>query len=512
MTKDLMLFSRAAAAAIALLIAPVATAYQTLNPAVRDLIQRNKIFDASIGVCAIDVETGEMLVSINADRRFIPASNMKLLTSGTALAILGDDFVFRTEFIRAGDRLIVKGSGDPALGDPVILEQMNPALTADELLEKVGEALAKAGIERITEIIIDDRVFDRQRVHPDWPIDQLNRRYCAEVDGVSFHNNVLAVFPRPSVSGPGHSPSAPFQPDADWIEIEIRARTVSKGSNTTWMTREPSLNRFTMLGDVRERARTPVHVTLTKPGLFFGRLLADRLAKQGIDTSPPSGERFSNVRLVGEHEALPEGELVAVITTRIEHILRRCNTDSYNLYAEALAKTTGHRLAGEPGSWENGSAAVKMTLAERLGPSAVASVDVADGSGMSRKNKITPAVMAAWLRNLQSDPDIADAFLASLARVGEGTLRKRFRTVRIDNTVQAKSGLLSEVRTLSGYLTNERTGRRIVFSILVNELQEGVNTRGARQFHEEVVAELDEWLTATVESFAEVETDSRYGG
>ena len=470
-----------------------------LTSAVRNLARDHKLGNASVGVYAVDLATGQTLVNLGGDDEFIPASNMKLLTSGAALLTLGPDFVFRTEVLKRGDRLIVRGGGDPALADPVVLEQMDPPMTVEDLLDRIVGAVRRSDTVRIDEIVLDDRVFDRERVHPDWPRDQLNRRYCAEVDGLTFHNNVLAVFPRPSPAGEGYAPSAPFQPEADWVEFEIRARTVTSGDNTPWIIREPNRNRFTLLGDVRHAAKAPVHVTLTEPALFFGRVLADRLAGAGVRLPPrTTGDNpFPFVRLAEPDEDLSGATPLAVVTTSMPHVLRRCNTDSYNLYAECLIKSIGHALTHEPGSWENGAAGIKMLIAERLGPSFAASAHLADGSGMSRENKISPRLMVSWLSMMQGDQNAADAYLASLPHPGEGTLRTRFIRAKPVNTVQAKSGLLSEVRTLSGYITHEQTGHRIAFSILVNELDEGVNTRDARDFHEAVVLALDSWLTNT---------------
>lgn len=468
-----------------------------LTHAIGNLARDHKLGNATVGVYAVDLATGHTLVDYNGNDEFIPASNMKLLTSGAALLTLGPDYVFRTEILRRGGQLIVKGGGDPALGDPVVLEQMEPPMTIEDLLDRIVGAVRLADTDRIDEIVLDDRVFDRQRVHPDWPRDQLNRRYCAEVDGLTFHNNVLAVFPRPSPAGEGYAPSAPFQPEADWVEIEVRARTVTSGDNTPWMIREPDRNRFTLLGDVRYPAKTPVHVTLTEPGLFFGRVLADRLAKGDVHLPPmPAGpDRFSFVRLAEEDENLSGGTPLAVVTTSMPHVLRRCNTDSYNLYAECLIKSIGHALTHEPGSWENGAAGIKMLIAERLAPSLAASAHLADGSGMSRENRVSPRLMVSWLAMMQADDNAADAYLASLPHPGEGTLRRRFIRAHPVNTVQAKSGLLREVRTLSGYITNEQTGHRVAFSVLVNDLKEGVNTTDARDFHEDVVLALDSWLS-----------------
>jgi len=185
------------------------------------------------------------------------------------------------------------------------------------------------------------------------------------------------------------------------------------------------------------------------------------------------------------------------VTTPLADIVARCNRDSVNLYAEALAKRMGHEVTGEPGSWGNGGAVVRMVMTDRLGPSAATTTVISDGSGMSRANRIAPETMTRWLASMSRDPAIGSLFTASLPTTGQGTLRKRFPATTLKNTLHAKSGTINGVRCLSGYLTHPVTGRTLVFSILINDLPlTGGSGPKALRLHEAIVAELDAWLTA----------------
>ncbi len=144
---------------------------------------KRSLSSVTIGVHVRDAGTGDTLYSRNGETPLIPASNMKLLTTGADLRVLGPDHHFETRLGWDGDRVVVIGDGDPGLGDPALLDLNEPPQTVDGMLDTIAAALAAAGPKNASGIVIDDRVFDRQRVHPEWPTDQLNRWYCAEVGG-----------------------------------------------------------------------------------------------------------------------------------------------------------------------------------------------------------------------------------------------------------------------------------------------------------------------------------------
>ncbi len=488
-------FVHVLASVVALGLAATALA-DDLNDEVRRLVARGKLGSAVVGISLYDTTTNEALASVNADTPLTPASNMKVLTSGAAALVLGSEFVFRTEVIADGDRLVVRGSGDPALADPEVLARTEPRLTAADVLRLLAEAVKQSGVTTIREIVVDDRVFDRNFTHPGWPVEQLNRSYCAQVAGLNFHANVLAVFPRPNPDGLGRAPLVALEPFAPWIRIDNRGRTVGEGQNTTWLTRDTDSNDFTLRGDVRYPAREPVEVTVNNTPDFFGALLADALLAQGITVGSANkpGPRPTAVRLAALDEDLTGGRAVAVVTTPLGEVLRRCNTDSMNMYAEALLKRMGHAVTRDAGSWDNGAAVLRMLLTEKLGPAFAASTTISDGSGMSRTNLVTPLTLTRWLDVLADDPSVSQVFIESLAAPGDGTLRRRFNNEKLFNDLRAKSGYINGVRTLSGYVTDPQSGRRVAFSVMVNNITTGEQHQAALTLHEDVVKLVDRWL------------------
>ena len=463
-----------------------------LDGRIASLVGRTDLGDAKVAIHAIDLETGEEVGAYNPDLGSIPASNMKLLTVGAALSVLGPEFVFRTEILLdrtvSPPRLIVVGSGDPALGDPVLLEREEVGLSIERLFDQIASALKAQGVERVSENIVDDRVFDREFVHPAWPADQLNRWYCAELGGLNFHRNVVAIYTEPTSDN--GSPLTTLVPDAPWIELANRARTDRSGSNTAWVSRPQPSDAMTLLG--RVRTRTEIQVAVHNPPMYAGRVVANELARRGV--AAPDRWAYDHVRLAGETEAFDGAKPVIVITTPLSDVLRRINADSHNLYAECVLKRMGHQITGEPGSWANGAAVVRMVISDALGHERAESTNISDGSGMSRDNLVRPSTLTAWMRWLSRDRARWDAFLASMPAPGEGTLRSRFGSVDLSGEVVAKSGYIRGVYALSGVLTDPGSGRRVAFSILLNDVPSGAQARNAKPLHEQIVRVLDEWL------------------
>ena len=364
--------SVAAFVAAVVVLAASAVAQGSLERRIGAAVEKARLGKAVVGVSIVDADTERELATFStgdsADSALIPASNLKLLTTGAALLTLGPEFEFRTSFVLVGDQLVIEGCGDPALADPDLLSKMQTGI--EQFLDRLADSIAAAAKGRIAHVVIDDRVFDRELVHPTWPIDQLNRAYCAPVCGVNFHRNILNVFPSPA-SRAGEPPSLRTEPAAPWIEFDRqRARTIREGDTAVWIERGSSPWQFRLHGAVRSAPTDAVRVAVREPAPIFGRLLADRIAARQRGATPI-------VRLVEQDEPLastqPGATVAAIVRTPISVVLERCNVDSDNLYAEAMLKLTGHHVTRQPGSWSNGAAVVRMILKDRIGSQHAAS-------------------------------------------------------------------------------------------------------------------------------------------
>ena len=385
------------------------------------------------------------------------------------------------------------GDGDPAFGDPKVLAEHD--IDIEQFLNQWVAAAVKTGYKRFDRIIIDDRIFDAAFVQDSWPVDQLNRWYCAEVSGLNFHTNCLDVYPSPS-QYKGAPPRVELKPLAPFVQTENKARTGS--DDTFWISRRHNTNDLAFHGVVRTALTKPVPVTVHDPPMFFGQLLRDRLKKQGVEV----GE----VVRVNESMRLDGAKPILVVQSTLPLVLARVNQDSQNLYAESLIKRVGRKVTGQPGSWENGAAAVRIVLRQRLG-AAAAAIQIADGSGMSRDNQVTARLLTALLESMFRDKDKGPIYFASLSEAGEsGTLDDRLENV--PGELHGKTGYLRSVSSLSGYLllrpsdlappgggnpASDDEPVVIVFSMLFNDFSHPVSITTVRAVQDRIVRELSRY-------------------
>lgn len=451
-----------------------------------------------VAISVRDTADSREVVEILDKRGMIPASNMKLFTSGAALHRFGPDFSTQTELLIDGKRLWFVGSGDPALGDPILLEKtrwsvptvngettVHDRLDIDLFIDLMVSSICDTGVTSFDEVIIDDRIFDREYFHPDWPIDQLDKKYCAEVAGVNMHLNLLKIH-----AHPGKSTRARVQrtePRSPWLDMEMAAtnRRGKKDTTTIGVSRLPGRNNLRVYGNVGEPIA--VEVTLSNMPEVLAKLMEHRLREAGIEVG--------TVRVAKETDPAPSGKRVTpTFNTPIATLITRCNTDSQNLYAESLCKMLGHDVEDDPGSWANGTRAVRMVVRERIGPEHAMAFQPADGSGLSRKNRVTAEMTTAWLSSLSQDPELGPIYLESLAEVGStGTVRTRGAGLPNGVRVDCKTGYINGVSCLSGVVTGP-DGRQYAFSVLCNEIPGSVPIRSAKKLQDQVVRLLAEDL------------------
>jgi D-alanyl-D-alanine carboxypeptidase/D-alanyl-D-alanine-endopeptidase (penicillin-binding protein 4) len=461
----------------------------------------------SLACTVIECSSGEVLFDANGTLPFKPASNLKVFTSGAALRRFGPEFKFRTSLLldRSSRRLTVLGDGDPAFGDPKVLERMSftdasgtavPGITAARMLDWWVDAVVRSGQTSISELVIDARVFDRECYNPTWPTDQRSRPYCAEVWGFNYHANMMLLGAR--AGDAGRVTIDKLEPNYAWIISRETAQVgAAKSKSTFVVTRDATSNALSVSGRLPARTSTVVDLSVHDTPSIFLELFARALRSRGIEVA--------TTRVARSNDPAPTGESLGVIETPISVVLERTNTDSANLYAECLLKRLGAASVNQAisvgptwiaGSWSNGTTALRNSVQSAIGPAAQGFV-IADGCGLSHSNRITSAGQAAWLRGLVSENTLAQPFLQSLAVAGEtGTVKDRFS--RLDGNpvqVRCKTGYINGVSTLSGVVEAPHS-RKIAFSVLGNNLEK-IGTDRARKAQESVVYHIVDWLNAT---------------
>ena len=453
--------------ALLLAFAPVVLAaplpaLDTLEIAVDREVQRSTRTMPNLGVHVVALGQEGPSYGYRPEAAMIPASNQKLLTTAAALALLGPDYVFETQLgmrgslgdggVLLGD-LAVRGAGDPTIsgredGDPYsVFRGWAAALRARGVTSVIGDLYLEHGL------------FDGPTVHPEWPPEQLMWWYEAPVAALSFADNCQLLRAWGSRT-PGQPGVLEVYPRVDVFDLRNKLRTGNTRSKHHWVVnRPPGSRQVDVSGTLNPRgAPLEVWVTVPDPVVYFGSALRHALAQEGIAIS---GELRPVERLPG-----PWWELVDSHRTLLVETLDVTNKRSQNFYAESLFKLVGARVCGE-GTWQAGARAVSDFLVRRVGWQRDR-FHIADGSGMSRSNTVSPRQFTALLQYMFRQRWGVE-YLRSLPFSGEAeaSLSKRMTAAPYRGNVFAKTGTIAGVSTLSGY-AKARSGRLYAFSVMVN--------------------------------------------
>jgi D-alanyl-D-alanine carboxypeptidase/D-alanyl-D-alanine-endopeptidase (penicillin-binding protein 4) len=405
-----------------------------------------------------------VLYTRNADRLVIPASNMKLVTIAAAAATLGWDYRFETRVESAGavsdgvldGDLVVTGTGDPTIASPDGGDAPLFLAWADRLLQ--------AGIRRINgRIVADDDAFEDEEIGAGWAWDYLAAGYAAPVGALNYNDNVSVARFMPG-TGAGTPVTSSFGPPGHGLDLTTDVTTGPAGSSADLeLVRPPNTTKLTIRGRVPAGgAAVTRSAAVENPTLYFAEGLRLALASRGIRTSggawdiddvtarPPADGR----RTILLHQSPP-----------LSVVAGPAMKASTNLYGEVLVRALG-RTRELPGSVQRGRAVIQDVLNRwSVPPDAVV---IYDGSGLSRYNYLTADAIVAVLKEAWRDERLRGPFLALLPVAGrDGTLELRMRGTALAGRVQAKTGTISNVRALSGFL-DRPSGEKLVFSIVVN--------------------------------------------
>jgi len=431
------------------------------------------------GIYVADAKTGEQLFAVNADDPLNPASNVKMVSTATALDLMGADFRYSTRLLGP--------EPDPTgaiRGDVYLLGTYDPTLVAADL-DELGTQLAARGVHELDGNIVVGADPDRDGIfRPVVPIDikagAPNEPPIATAppgfDLVTF--KITAKTAR-SAQRPRLTYTAESAPDAQGhlrVTLTI-AGTIGKGGATT----------YSLV--TREHTADAAHVVRAA-------LRAHGIAVNGDVTTAELGDFIGSSVIAGE---LPM-ELARHDSPTLADIITRVNKWSINWLADRVIMTSAALSSGEAPSMTGALDAMYRWLARRP------HVDKADaffdtGSGLSYHTRVTTHELVSILRSAagfapDSDPALASAWLGSLSVAGtDGTLTRRFRTPEVRGRIRGKTGTLSTVIALSGVLDIDPQ-RPLAFSIVTNG-DRPLSKPYVRKAHEQVVGLICKYLVKT---------------
>ncbi len=433
-----------------------------LTAAIDTLLEDPRLDSASVEVVVRDAGTGEVLYARDPDRRLLPASNAKLFTAAAALDVLGEEHRFDTDVlgdgsVRAGilrGDLYLRGGGDPTA-------------LAEDYADLAGQ-VRDAGIRQVRgDLVADDTYFDDVRLGDSWAWDDEPYYYSAQTSALTvapdtdYDSGTVRVSAAPGQ--PGGEPLVTITPVTDAVQIVNTATTGAPGSSDTLsIQRDHGSPVVRITGSVpADGSATTEWVTAWDPTGYAADVFARALADAGVRLRGSDDERAdtpAGAAVVGTHRSMTVAELMTPFMKL-----------SNNMHAEALVKTMGAETTGE-GSWDAGIEQVDAFALEQ--GVAEGAIRLVDGSGLSRKDLVTGDAVTDLLIAVQ-DEAWFDTYYAALPVAGiserlvGGTLRSRMTGTAAAGNLRGKTGTLTGVTALSGYVT-DADGRELVFSMISN--------------------------------------------
>ena len=463
-------FHKIAAFVWALCIAHGAIA-QSLQSSIESIVNDPALSEAIVGICARTGD-GRTLADIDSDNMILPASNMKLISTGTALHLLGPDYQFETkighdghivEGVLKGNLYIIGG------GDPTTCSKDSIATPQEQLFETWEKFIREAGIRRIEGYVIGDgRYFEGMPEHPSWEWSDIGTYYGSGPTGLMFYENTQSfkVSAGKNVGDPVNI--APSHPAAPWMEFRYNCTTGAAGTGDQLYMYASDL---APVAEIRgtfgvDRAAKRLDCTNKFPEYTLASYFADYLRSKGIGSDGPA-----DFRLCTGVKAAEEVTVIgATLSPTLDRIVFETNHESNNLYAETVFRSLGKSITGN--ACHDSTYVAMEKVLKSLEVDTSFGIKAVDGSGLSRKNYVSPDFFCRFLTSMMSSPHFED-YVHSLPSPGSnGTLSGNMKGygAEMKSRIKVKSGSMGGVRCYSGYIipTEGCKEETIVFSLMVN--------------------------------------------
>jgi len=473
MHRSRLVISLAAAAVAAAACRPATAPRPSLgtgpNAALRAMIDSladaPEFSNAHWGILIVDPERGDTLYSRNAGKLFMPASNMKILTSATAFAQLGPDYRYRTVFAARGavangtldGDLLVIGRGDPSVSDHMLHDAMIP-------LRAIADSLAARGIRRITgRIVAAGDAFPGEVFGYGWTYDDFEDSYSAPIDELLFNEGFSVLHVRGG-DRPGDSVRVGVTPARSFPRVRVQATTVAapasgdgrRGRGEGLRARKDSTSWDVILeGQIAAGDTALIEVTHHDPDVAYLAAVREALGDKGIAIGDAAlGDTLGRIDTLATLSSPPLSE-----------ILKALLKPSQNQIAEMLFRTVALERTGA--GWTDSARAVVGAQIAKWGAVVPAEAVIRDGSGLSRYDYISPRTVVRILDAMRRSPRFS-AYYDALPIAGvDGTIRNRMKGTPAQGNVHAKTGSVALARSLSGYVTTADQ-HMLIFSFLAN--------------------------------------------
>jgi D-alanyl-D-alanine carboxypeptidase/D-alanyl-D-alanine-endopeptidase (penicillin-binding protein 4) len=439
--------------------ATAATPANALRQFVDSLVDVPDFRSANWGILIVDPARGETLYTRNADKLFMPASNMKLLTGSTALVQLGPNFRWTTtvsvrgtirDGVLAGD-LIFRGSGDPSVSAHM---QHGDALAP---LRAFADSLRAHGITRIQgRLLAAPSPFTDANVGYGWEWDDFDGPDGAGIDALYFNEGFTNIVVHGGARA-GDPVRLETRPASTYPSLINRARTVAADSSPARrnisVSQDSSRAGVLVTGTIAAGDSVVEEITFRDHAAAYLAAMKEALVSRGVVVYETRGDTTGRV-----------DSLFTMFSPTLKEVLPFFEKPSQNQIGEILFKTLGLQKGGAGRADSAAHVVSRQLLAWGAAPDGFV---VRDGSGLSRHDFVTPRTIIHVLDAMKKQPDFS-IFYEALPIAGvDGSIRARMKGTPAEGNVHAKTGTLDRVRSLSGYVTTA-DGRLLLFSTLCN--------------------------------------------
>jgi serine-type D-Ala-D-Ala carboxypeptidase/endopeptidase (penicillin-binding protein 4) len=434
-----------------------ARAEARLQETLAEILRSPELGDAEVGVHVRSLRDGHTVFERNSAKLFNPASNVKLVTSAAAFAYLGPNYRFKTVVYRdkpmsggvLNGNLYIRGFGDPTLTD-------------EQLFGLVNE-IALSGISEVKgDLVVDDTFFDQVYEGPGWDQEYSDHSYAPSMSAlaINYGNFTLRILPGDSI---GSAAKVLVWPEIPSIELTSSAVTRGDGTRSRVFVGTSKGDGNKVVVNVRGAVSLADETGLTlyrrvyHPTMYAGEEIRSLLEMRGVKIKGKVrlGPANKTGVVVATHLSRPLAEVASVL-----------NKFSNNFIAEQMLKTLGAELRGEPGTWEKGCSVAAQFLQD-IGVTP-GSFILGNGSGLNDINRLTPEQITRILDVMYSRFELAPEYIGSLAVAGSsGTINSRFANSPATARLRAKTGSLTGVSALSGYVVS-KDNHLFAFSVMMN--------------------------------------------
>ncbi|MDA3816751.1 MAG: D-alanyl-D-alanine carboxypeptidase/D-alanyl-D-alanine-endopeptidase [Prolixibacteraceae bacterium] len=449
----------------------------SLTASEKNLEQRTSLFlnddaiaNAPVSIYVANTTTGEELFSVNPELSITPASVQKLITSATALEIMGADYSFSTKIVYKGTiqnnvlvgDLIILAGGDPSLGSPYLFDNKN------EFLSQWANQIKKAGIDSISgNIIVNTSIFNDQDIPQTWIWEDLGNYFGAAAQSTALYDNTFEIVFETDNRNGGETRIIDINPEIPDLTIKNEVTASNDNRDRAYIYGSPFDSYRIIRGTLpKGRDNFSIKASVPNPALLLAskvlNILSDSSVNVGGKIQTSSLQSFKHIPdslLLFEHHSPALSEIIKIM-----------NHESVNLYAEHLCKHIGYLSTGD-GSTETGTEVIKTFWRDK-------GIDtdwlfLADGSGLSRNNAFSAKVLTDILVYMSNYSSYFNDFEASIPLTGlQGTQKYYFQNSFLKGKARAKSGSMTRVRSFAGYMETQN-GTPVAFSIIINNFNCG---------------------------------------